>query len=180
MLLPVIVANMSCSVEIKGLWTGYKHLTEEDKKEVVFVDEEVPISNLPQDHKVYVVNGNQLRKALAENDSSVVYRWSPNCSHEYCILIQACQEYCKRHNYKLYVVADYFDMGPMRAQNVADFPMLIPNHFHYHRRYAGSVMREFTEDLLQRKLEKDEKFAGRFMIFYKDQLVRYKRDLYSD
>ena len=176
----MLTTSCLISIQIKGFNNDYKRLTDSQKQNVVFVEEEEKICNLLQDStKIYAVNGKQLRECLKDNDTSVVYMWGPNCSAEHCILISACQDYCNKHNYKLFVVADYYDMEPMNAQNVAVEPILIANHFYYDRLYANTLRRLFLEDLLQYQPSKEETGWCRFMLFKGDQLIEYRSNLYD-
>ncbi len=171
---------MTSCIQVKGFNNDYKRLSDEEKKSVVFVEESKKICDLPQDSAtIFAVNGKQLRECLKENDTSVVYMWGPNCKAEHCILIAACQEYCDTRGYKLYIVADYYEMEVMNAQNVADEPILIANHYYYDRLYANALMRLFRADLLGREPGKEETGWCRFMIFNGDQLMEYRSNLYD-
>ncbi len=178
----IVFTFSSCLISIHGKGPGndYKLLSETDKEQVIFVDTNKDICDLPQDStKIYAVTGAQLKNCLKHNDTSVVYMWGPNCPGKSCILISACQEYCDAHNYKLYVVADYYDMKQMNAQNVAVEPILIANHFYYEKKYFNGINKLFEADLLGRKPSKEETGWCRFMLFKGDELFEYRSNLYD-
>ncbi len=165
-------------IETPGFYNGYKKLSEEEKKNIVFVNQDSSICVLQNDYKIYAISGKQLRKCIASNDTSVIYQWGPNCSSSNCILISACQDYCKSKNYKLYVVADYYNMKIMDAQNNSDFPILIANHIYYDKYYAIKLNDLFVYDLLNgQKINKDELYK-RFMFFKGSEYIGSKRSLF--
>lgn len=178
----VLFMSSSCLISIHGRGPGndYKFITEAERKQIIFVEREEGICDLPHDSsKIFAVTGTQLKECLKNNDTSVVYMWSPNCPGESCILISACQKYCDENNYKLYVVADYYDMKVMNAQNVAVEPILIPNHFYYEKDFFNRIKKLFRADLLGREPSKEETGWCRFMLFKGDQLIEYRSNLYD-
>lgn len=174
----------SCLVHIEGtalgLTFGHKKLTEDDLKEIVFEDHSNTICNRAMDYKIHAITGKQLRECLKNNDTSLVYRWSPLCKAESCILIKACQEYCTKKNYKLYVVSEFYHMESMRAQNVADQPIFIANHKYYGKHLASKMETRFFKDVLNKPIDKEELWQGRYMIFSGDQFVKYRLNLYTN
>ena len=169
----------SCSIiETNGFYTGYDNLTEAEKKEIVFVNPDSTICSLQQSLKVYAINGLQLRRCLEKNDTSLIYLWGPNCSSNDCILISACQDYCNAKNYKLYVVADYYDVKQMNAQNESNFPLLIANHKYYHKDYANKLNKLFQKDLLgSNTISREDKYK-RFLVFKAKKLIDIKQQLF--
>ena len=129
------VLNSCVIIDTNGFYTGYDKLSEIEKKEIVFVNPDSTLCSLKQSLKIYAISGLQLRSCLEENDTSLIYFWGPNCSSTDCILISSCQDYCTARNYKLFVVADYYDMKQMNAQNESIFPLLIANHNYYGKQF---------------------------------------------
>ena len=163
-----------------GFYTGYNRLSDNDKKTIVFVDKDSSINNFVNNEKIYAITGKQLRLCLTKNDTSIVYFWGPNCSSKSCISIAACQNYCTSKNYNLYVVADYYDIQKMQNQNVSNFPMLIANEQYYNKKYANSLNKRFTDDLLNGvNLNKEEQY-NRFLYFKGDKLIKSKSDMFEE
>ena len=175
----ILTVLISCSIiETNGFYTGYNKLTETEKKEIVFVKPDSTICSLQQSLKVYAINGLQLRNCLEKNDTSLIYFWGPNCSSNDCILISACQDYCNARNYKLYVVADYYDVKQMNAQNESNFPLLIANHIYYHKDYANKLNKLFLKDLLgSNTISKEDKYK-RFLMFKANKLIDIREKLF--
>ncbi len=162
-----------------GFYIGYKELTNIERKDVVFVSPDSNICNLKQNYKIYAITGSQLKNCLTKQDTSIVYLWGPNCSSEHCILISACEDYCIKRKYKLFVVANYYDMQQMHAQNESIFPMLIANHIYYSKRYANALNTLFIKDLLSNnKISKDVQYK-RFLVFKSDKLIEAKSNLFN-
>ncbi|MES2513804.1 MAG: hypothetical protein V4580_06640 [Bacteroidota bacterium] len=165
-------------VNTPGFYNGYKKLSDEEKKSVVLLKDDDSISQLKKDTTIYAINGKQLKNCLAANDTSVVYLWGPRCSSVSCILISSCQDYCTQRSYKLYVVADYYDIEMMNAQNKANTPLLIANHIYYNRYYAGKLNSAFTSDLLNGTTLRGREQYNRFLFFKGDEFIFSKSNLF--
>jgi len=163
-----------------GFNTGYRRLSEEDKAKVVFVNKDSAVCHLQSHKQVYAVTGKQLSACLKNNDTSVVYFWAPNCHSQSCILISACQQYCSLKNYKLYVVAEYYNMQKMQAQNVCDFPMLTANEEYYNMTYVDRLSRSFIRDLAGDEIFKYEDQGYRFLFFKGDNFIKGKSRLFDN
>ncbi len=152
-----LLCNSCAITNTPGFYNGYKVLSDSDKQNVVFLD--TTLKRLDNNGQIIALNGEQLRHYALSVDTLLIYRWSPNCSSKSCILISACQDYCTKKNYKLVVVAEYYDMEKMKAQNIGDLPILIPDHLYYKNYYANRLNRLFYKDLLaDQKLSKEHKY----------------------
>lgn len=174
---PFLFFAACISISVKGYYSDYDKLTDAEKEKVVFLDPDSVLSVLQNNGKVYAVTGKQLKEELVQQDSALVYFWSPHCSSESCVLVEVCQEYADKQNYKLYVVADYYDMEVMDAQNKSHFPMLIPNHKYYETdvrlKYGGM----FREGLGFAKEQKGSYF--RYLLFAKGKYVKSYSDIFN-
>ncbi|WP_274474578.1 hypothetical protein [Mangrovimonas aestuarii] len=177
-LILVLILNGCVITNTPGFYNGYKKLSVTEKENVIFLEDSSSISNLSNEGRVVAINGKQLKTYSKEVDSLLIYRWGPHCSAESCILISACQEYCNSKNYKLAVVAEYYDMQIMYGQNTADLPILIPNHKYYGKYYANSLNKKFTEDLLVETNQKYDPANGRFLLLSRGKIVRQIKELY--
>ena len=175
-LLIAILLNSCVITNTPGFYNGYKKLTIQEKQMIVFSDSKL---NQPTNNgQIAVINGTQLRDYAQGIDTLVVYRWSPNCSANVCISISSCQEYCKSNNYKLAVIAEYYDIEIMDAQNVGDLPIFIPNHIYYKRYFANSLNNLFFKDLLNGdELSKNDKY-NRFYFFKAGKLIGSRNNLF--
>lgn len=126
---------------------------------------------------IVAVNGTQLLSYAREMDSLLVYTWSPHCTSKSCILISAFQDYCDSKNYEMVVVADYYDMQMMNAQNNLDLPILIANHNYYGKYYANGLNKRFIKDLLADSEKDYEPTGGRFLLLSKGKLVWQRMEL---
>jgi len=165
------------SLHISGLHSGYKNLSPAQKQKIKIVSDSTEICNLNNDQIIYSVTATQLLNCLQRNDSSVVYIWGPNCSSKNCILLGAAQSYCDKKNYKLYVVAEYYDMEQIDAQNNTKLPIFSINQKHYKTDYCNKYRKLFTRELVRnRKIEED---GSRFFVFRQDNLIRHKENLFE-
>lgn len=163
-----------------GFYNGYKKLSPEEKRKVTLLNSNLKLNSLKNNDRIVAINGRQLREYAMDIDTLVVYHWGPNCSSDVCILISACQEYCKSKNYKLVVISEYYDFEKMELQNTGDLPILIPNHIYYKKYYANSLNNLFYKDLLNgHELINEEKY-NRFLFFNKGNFIKSKKDLFSE
>jgi len=163
-----------------GFYTGYNSLNENDKENIVFINNDSSICKLNDHDKIFAVTGKQLRECLKNNDTSIVYIWAPDCHGQSCILVSACQQYCSSKNYKLYVVAEYYSIKKMQLQNVCDFPMLIANQRYYKKEYVDKLYRQFNKDLTDGEILKNEIQYYRFLVFKGDKFIKGKSDLFEN
>lgn len=168
----LICSLSSCViVDTPGFFSGYKDLSKEEKQQVVFTPPKDDICDKTNDKKIYAITGKQLLNCIKGYDTTVVYLWSPHCSSDACVTMQAAQRYCDKMNYKLYIVAEYYDMDMMTKQHTIPAPLFIANHKYYKANYCGKYNRRFTNDLLNGKtLNKEEKYS-RFLFFKGDTIA---------
>jgi hypothetical protein len=178
-LLPVLFAFSGCVItNTSGFYSGYKKLSDKEKAKVIFTPPAENICARVNDNNIYAITGSQLLNCLKDNDTSVVYRWSPHCHSDMCITIETAQRYCDKMKYKLYIVADYYDMEIIERQHTIPGPLYIANHQYYKADFCGKYNKRFTADLLKgATLNKEERF-GRFQFFKGDKVLFARNRLF--
>lgn len=180
----VLLSAMSCGeyalIAIKPPYTPrYDELTNQQKQQVEVLDKSVSICNLQNEGKVLAINAAQLSAYLAENDTSVLYVWSANCKSGTCILVEAAQEYCDTHDYNLFILSENYNLPVIEAQNKSHFPMLAANHEYYDTYRNDKRAKRFVKELMGKENPLSKTHQGRFLIFYKDELIAARHDLYN-
>ena len=174
----MLILNSCIITNTPGFYNGYKNLSEVEKEKVVFSG--ANLNQLVNTGQIVVINGIQLREYAQEVDTLVVYQWSPNCSSKSCILISSCQDYCNTNNYKLAVVADYYETEKMDAQNIGELPILIADHIYYNKYFATSLKKKFYKDFFGTQYEAVKENYNRFYFFYQGKLIGSRNDLFKD
>jgi hypothetical protein len=158
-------------VNTPGFYSGYKKLLPAEKEKVIFAKAGTEICKLPAQENVYAVNAALLSECLSQNDTSVIYIWSPDCHSEVCISVSAARYYCNKNNYKLYVVAEYYDLAKMTAQNAGEGVVYTIDHKYYRTDYCNAYQKRFVTELNKgTRLGKEDKFH-RFLFFKKDKFI---------
>ena len=169
-----IVVLSSCY--IKGLTNGYKRVTFEDKKRIVFENKNCIEQYLDT---IYAFNGKDIKKCLTQHDTSVVYRWDPNCSSKSCIPLTGAQYYCDTKKYNLYVLLEYFDFPKQQTFGSPAKSIIISDFKHYKTNLADASTNAFIEDLTS--LDKKNKLIRykRFLFFKNGEFLFAKENLYE-
>lgn len=176
-LLLLLTGLSGCSlINISGFNSGYKKLPDAEKARVVFTEKQDSTCNRPNDQKIYAVTGPQLLHCLKDNDTSVVYIWSPNCHSDVCVSLVAAQYYCTKRNYKLYVVAEYYDFEKTEPQNTNPLALLSVNHLYYNTDRCDAYVSKFTHDITEGRTGKEDRYK-RFLFFKKDKWIFARRRL---
>lgn len=162
-----------------GFYSGYKKLSAPEKSQVVITTEETSVCSLSNDRKIYAITSGQLLKCLEQNDTSVVYFWSPNCHSDVCISLSAAQYYCDKKGYHLYVITEYYDFAKTNPQNTNPTPVLSVNHQYYKTDYCNGYMRKFTAGLSRGSVPRKNQSGKRFFFFKKGQLIATQQRLAS-
>jgi hypothetical protein len=150
---------------ITGLSSGYSRLSEEHKKQVVFLDTKDNVCEVEKDGKIYAITGDQLHKCIETKEIVMVYSWVPHCTSSSCYLLSYVQSYCDSHGFTLYVIASYYDTTRMfiEQENIS-LPLFSPNEKYYKTKYRNRYTKLFMKDLI-----KDEKLVKE--IWYKNMLI---------
>lgn len=174
MLFLLIAAQMSAGCVITdtpGFYSGYKKLSTDEKQQVVMTTATDPVCYMKNDQRIYAITGAQLLGCLRNEDTSVVYFWSPNCHSNVCITMSAAQYYCDKRKYKLYVVAEYYDLPKMKQQHTNSSPLYSINSGYYGTDYCNKYTFRFAREIAgQAGLPKDA-LSKRFFLFCRDKLI---------
>ena len=132
------------------------------------------ICNIENDKKIYAITAAQLLKCLQNNDSTLVYLWSPNCSSKGCVLLDAAQNYCDRNNYVLYVITEYYDLDKTEPQNNGRLSLFAVNQNYYKTDYCNKYCRLFIRELTEKSTVNEENDYSRYYVFHRDTFVGKK------
>jgi hypothetical protein len=161
----MLVILHSCNITVAGLCSGYSRLSDEHKKQIVFLDTKDNVCELEKDGKIYAITGDQLHTCLETQENAMVYSWVPHCTSSSCYLLSYVQSYCDSHGFTLYVIASYYDTTRMFVeQNNISLPLFSPNEKYYKTKYRNRYTKLFMKDLI-----KDEKLVKE--IWYKNMLI---------
>ena len=163
-----------------GFYSGYKKLNDEEKSLIYFPSNDQNICSLSKSNKIASITASQLQKCLKNNDTALVYIWSPFCHSKICISIESCQIYCKQHGYKLYVVSTYYDMPKMTIQNTSNTPIFSINQQYNGTDYCNKYVNLFLKDLIKEKNISKNEFYNLFFYFKSDNYIGGKLDFFSE
>jgi len=157
-----------------GISNCYHLVSEKDKKSIVFLSNEAKLDTaLRNDGKIYAVNAMQLLDCMSHYDSCLLYDWSWNCASSHCILLSACEDYCRKYNYKLFVFTTYYEFPAMQTQSSGlSFPLLVVNHQYYGTDYKNYI-KQFDDEICGSDYYDHRKNWGkRFLVFKKGKFDR--------
>jgi hypothetical protein len=160
-----------------GFFSGYKKLTNSQKQSIVFIDDTTSICAINNDQRIYSITATHLLNCLKNNETSIVYFWSPNCHSKSCISLSAAEQYCIEKKYTLYIITEYYDLEKTKAQNNSSRPILSVNHKYYKTDYCNKYMKLFTNELIHDKTLSSEDLNNRFFVFKADSLIRTQIEL---
>lgn len=162
-----------------GFNSGEHKLTDYQKQRFSVVME-LTDDTLNQNDAIKIVNGKVLRTYLQQSkDTVLVYFWSVNCSSNACLPLSSVQYYCDQRNYKLVIVAEYFDEKIFKQKWERDYPMVFIDHKYYKTNYAIKYNKLFTVDILDGASLSKENMYDRYLFFSKGRLFQTKNDLYK-
>ncbi len=171
----------SCFVpNFKGLKSGYKNLSDEDKAKIIKLDESENIGELDRRDVIYNISGKLIENYLHANQGElVVYIWGPNCSSSVCYSLEYVQEMCTNRNQKLIVIIEYFDMDQIESQKMTnlDFPLFSVDTDVYGTDFCNKYIKRFIADLLNVKKVPDELLYNRYFLFSNGSFVKAIRDI---
>lgn len=148
------------SCQITGLTTDYHKLKFSEKEKVR------PFSAHPDSGLVYQINGEQLQFLLRQQEQSLVYLWTPQCTGPACIPLKKYAAYADRHQLKLIVVAD----GYHEVFDDKSYPYkYVINHKAYGSGLRLKYRRRFVRELLPQMTTRSQ--DHNYFIFSGDSLL---------
>ena len=179
LLIPLLSGCITFNIQKLSDTSGYSNcyhlVSEQDKKSIVFLPNEATLDTaLKNDGKIYAINPRQLLDCLSHYDSCLVYDWSWNCSSKHCILLNYCMDYCRKYNYKLFVITTSYEFPIMQQQSsILSFPLLTINHFYYGEALLKDYFKQFHYDICgSNYFEKRKNWGKRFWVFKKGKFDR--------
>lgn len=166
---------MFSSCYIKGLTNGYKQLTDAEKGLVHF-NTNKNISKYSD--TIFAYNGSDFKKTLLQNNKTVVYKWSANCSSKSCIPLTASQYFCDKNGYELVVLLEYFDLQKQRQLGMPLNALIMADFKYYQTNIADKSTSLFIKDLTNFNLKDTTIGYKRFLFFEKDKFVKAEENLY--
>ncbi|MBR4136115.1 MAG: hypothetical protein IKU03_06885 [Bacteroidales bacterium] len=152
-----------------GFTSGYKRLTAEEQKRVCYVSsvEEIPDKN---NGRIMAVTAEQLSALLKNNDTTLLYLWSPHCSSSSCVSLKAIQDYCGQAHLPLWVLTEYYTDAFTQIEFLSR-PMLSVNEFRYKTNYCNSYMKRFLSELIPDD-KRESNSNHRFLLFSRGSFVQ--------
>ncbi len=154
-----------------GFYSGYKRLTPAEQTQIQFVP---PDSTIPAlgDRAIYAVAARSLLQAMHSADTTLVYLWGPRCHSQVCASLQSVQAICHQRGYRLYVVAEYYDMAQISLQPPLQNPLLAVNQRFYQTDYCNKYTQLFSAELRRGAPLPDSTRYARYYLFEGDRFVR--------
>jgi len=155
-----------------GFYSGYKRLTPAQHAQIQFVPTNQPVP--PQNGQlIYAVAARSLLQSMPNGtDTTLVYLWGPRCHSQECASLQSVQAICNQRNYRLYVVAEYYDIEQINLQPRLSNPILAINCRFYQTEYCDKYVRLFSGELRQGIQLADHARYGRYYLFKGNRFVK--------
>jgi hypothetical protein len=154
-----------------GFNSGYNKLSEQDKSLIKITDK--PINELKNKDTIYSITGKQINEFIQEEKNVLVYLWSPNCHGNNCYSIKAIDNYCKKENIKLIIVAEYYCIKEIKQEYTIDLEnvFFLINYNYYKTNYCNKYVKLFTKDMLYGMNYSDSILYKRFFLFSNAKLI---------
>lgn len=172
----VLCSFFLASCYIKGLTNGYKRLIDSEKGLIVFKSQSCPAANTDS---IYLFNGLEFKKCVKEYRKAVLYIWDPNCSSKSCISLPACELYCNKNGYELFVLLEYLDLPKQRQLPKSAKSIIISDFRYYKTNNADKCSNRFIEDLISKSAKDTSVQYKRFLFFEEGVFVYAKERLFQ-
>lgn len=168
--LMILVLYATGFIQVYHLTSGYRYLSAEQQSKVYFAGDRIGNLDRLQDsiHRsggILCVNGAALRKALLQQEKSLVYVFSEGCSSPSCLPLSTIGRYAKEIGAKPYYVA--VDLEPDLFLHPE--PILSIDYRSYGTKWYPAFYPKFMEDLVGRY---DEEDSFNLLLFEHGKLVR--------
>ncbi len=179
-LLMLLIVQGGCA--IIGYRTHFsRDLTPEQQSKVVWGATNDELLSLTNDGRIYAINGKQLKQLVEAQPKAIVYRWSPHCTSESCLILGAMQTFCDQNGITLFVVADYFHESFSQIHAISN-PLYIANEHYYKTSICHKLEKRFYIDLLGEETYNATKDISwyRYIYFKNGKFVKYLEDPYAE
>ncbi len=125
---------------------------------------------IPSDStKVVITNGFKIKESLKHYKNTLVYIWSPNCTHN-CTSLTILNNLCDSLNINLIIVAEYYDESKMNRNYSLKKPIVGIDTHYYKSKFTSKYLRGFLFDLTSQNIE----FQS-FLVFKVDEFINHSR-----
>ncbi len=151
----LVLFNTSCAVNgtLQGLYSYYNKTKSTNPKLLIKIDSSKLICSLENDTipKVYIINGNQLKKCI-NNSKTLVYIWPPKCKSDVCYPLHIMQRKCDDNGIDLFIVAEYYDSELMQKSYQIKRSIFGIDTKHYKTNLTSKYVAKFNFDLMGKKI----------------------------
>lgn len=137
-----ILLCFTTSCEIKGVYSGYKQLTKNEKTLICNYN-----AKYSDTCKYIRITGLQLQEELIKNSKSLVFIWVPHCKGKWCLSLDYYKKYAIQHDCKLYIVADAYEMKEIQLNSTAISRIYFINTDYYNSNYRLKYRKAFVREL---------------------------------
>lgn len=160
------VLSFASCVRVKGLYSGYNHLSLREKE--MIVDYNGSIDSLAANDSVYRISVGQLAEYVRAHDKVIVYDYLPYCSGKDCVSPLLLEQYCKANNYELCVVASVYD--DLLGLSGLSVPVLAINNDSFGTNLQARYTHRFYDELTG--VNSSERGDKRYLYFNKGRFVK--------
>ena len=179
LLFSFILLTSCVQVSFKGLYSYYDRSIKE-KPEIFINTKNLDTINgkfSKLENYVFIINGNDLKKCLKENDKSFIYIWGAKCSSKICYPLELIDNHCKKNNVSLFIVAEYYDSENMSYDYELDKNILAIDTKHYNTNLTSKYLNLFLKDI-DNNLNYDN-IPERYLYFEKDKYIKSYESIYD-
>ncbi|MDY6131728.1 MAG: hypothetical protein SPI18_10715 [Prevotella sp.] len=149
-----------------GLYSGYKHLNEEEKLRVI--EYQGDIDNLRNDGNVYKVRVSQVKELINKYTDVVVYEYTSFCTNKSCVPPYLLESFCQTKGYKLVVVSTIYDnIWSTQRKNI---PLLTIDTAPYKTDLRFKYEKRFFDELTG--IPEKQRNYGIFYYFHNSQFIK--------
>jgi len=179
LLLSFMLLTSCVQGSFKGLYSYYERSIKE-KPEIFINTKNLDTINgkfSKLDNYVFIINGNDLKKCLKENDKSFIYIWGAKCSSKICYPLELINNHCKKNNVSLFIVAEYYDSENMSYDYELDKNILAIDTKYYNTNLTSKYLNLFLKDI-DNNLDYDT-IPERYLYFEKDKYIKSYESIYD-
>lgn len=170
-----IICSSCGMIVIKGYYSDYKKLTEEEKAKVLRC--KTSIDSLNNDGNIYIIDTLQIRNYLNNHHKVFIYEWSPLCHAQSCISPTLFENFCMENELMPCIIITIFDFSSIPSPETLHSPILFIDTTLYKTDVADKYCKRFFDQLTGIKLKK--RGYGRFHLFKKGKFIKTCQDYFE-